>query len=745
MAIFLLCSTACRSENASASRTEGNTQVNSQDEINPSPTRKTIGLTELCENYFSIVTDEQPLNITHDLNLPKEIDGIKAEWKFSDESLIEPSGKVHRPHYESQYLTLTAKFSDSKETRIEQKSLRVARDMYAGLDPEKFPLVSTRFDDDVQKEEKSSWKGTEGPWYIIDSSDRIGAFSSTPEDRAILRNLESDGLWSRAMMDGRLSIPRIDTAEEAYLLLRTLERATYCQRSMKDLVLRDIRKTEHTLTYYFTQYYHGIHVEKSTATVARSFHYDNYSSISLYLMAVPDDLDITPSFSQEEAMKMHELDSAELVIYEKNHVVQLAYSGYKSNYSRLVYVDAHTGKVLDSFSTVMTTELTTSEETTSSEETTTSESTDPSSDPGKQTVYVEDDEEPILKRCLVTGGEDEIPLEGYVSGPDPVWFISGYYASAGVTTSKMQDVRGKLLSVITDESSQNITHDLNLPDEIDGVSVTWEFSDPSLIEPSGKVHRPHDRSQYLVMTTTLTEKGTVKLRHVLRVARDMYDTTDPEKLPMLTYIDDPAMYEDLYESWMGTEGGWYIFDEMDLIVFFDPDPENNVSVYNRSREGWKSYLLGGQLSEPRVDTAHEAYLNIVTLGQILDITKEIKELQFNGTDFSIGEVCYDFEQYYQGVPVLEGMVRVLSCVDRPYVTLNVHLLPISGDFDVTPKLTAEEVMEQNDMRNANLYIWQKDGKPHLVYIGFRKTANERVYVDAKTGEVLLSASTVIVD
>ncbi len=358
MAIFILCSTACRSENASASRTEGitsgNSQVSAQDETPPTPNEKKKGLTKLCNSFFSIVTDEPPLNITHDLNLPKEIDGIKAEWKFSDESLIEPSGKVHRPHYESQYLTMTATFSVSGESRTEQMELRVARDMYADADPEKFPLVSTRFDKDVKEEQERLWKGTEGPWYMIDSPDMIGAFSSTPEDKAILRTLESDGLWSRALMDGKLSNARIDTAEEAYLLLRSMERATYSQRSMKELVLRDIRESDHTIAYYFTQYYHGIRVERGSAVVSRSFHYDNYSSISLYLMAVPDDIDITPSFSKEEIMKMHDLGSAELVIYDKNNVVYLAYSGYKNSDFLMLYVDAHTGEKLDSFSTLVT-------------------------------------------------------------------------------------------------------------------------------------------------------------------------------------------------------------------------------------------------------------------------------------------------------------------------------------------------------------------------------------------------------
>ncbi len=393
------------------------------------------------------------------------------------------------------------------------------------------------------------------------------------------------------------------------------------------------------------------------------------------------------------------------------------------------------------------------------EATTESEETDPpqtsddtqntvdTSDPGT-TVSTDtsgtDDPAGTLKLYKDRDLEYEIPLAGYTSGPDPIFIINGYYEASGGTTDAMQEVRNKYLDVITDESPLNITKDLYLPDEIDGIPITWSSSDESLIDATGKVTRPFERSQYVILTATLTgPDGTMTLREVFRVARNMYDGIDPMQLLSL---DDGYIWPDnvgyYYEELEGSEGAWYIFEYLEDIVFFDPYPDD-MSLYDRSTGPWIGYLLGGQFSDPRVDTAWEAYLSIASLRNILGFADQFDQLEYEGTTNSMGDVVYDFVQYYQGVRVQSGYVRVLSSFWRPYTTINISLLQIPKDFSTTSEVTAEQVMADHNLANAELMILENEGDVKLVYTGYRTRGSEAVIVDAMTGEEIASYSTIV--
>jgi len=360
--------------------------------------------------------------------------------------------------------------------------------------------------------------------------------------------------------------------------------------------------------------------------------------------------------------------------------------------------------------------------------------------PGKD--IVESSGKVILERYLENGEEEQIPLEEYRSGTDPVYVQEGYYEYSGKVSNELTNAEREFRTLITDESFLNITKDLNLPSEINGISTTWISSDESLIESTGKVHRPHERSQYVILTVIFQDaEGSITCREPLRVARDMYDGVDVRTIPTMDEYVRPEMVGEFFPQFQDTEGGWFLFTDEGDIFFFDPDPDSML-VYDKCGNGWTSFMADGQLSDARVDTEKEAYLCIATLQRVFHFEDRFDNLVFTGTIDSMGDVVYDYTQYYQGVKVQSGFIRVMSSYRRPYVTINIALVDIPSGFSATPEVSEDYVTREHNLWSAELLIWNDNGNPRLVYTGYRKNASEAVVVDAKTGEEIASNSTI---
>ena len=359
--------------------------------------------------------------------------------------------------------------------------------------------------------------------------------------------------------------------------------------------------------------------------------------------------------------------------------------------------------------------------------------------PSETTPFEWNDSPPGTLACYkYTDGEDvqQIPLAGYKSGIDPVFLnteslyeISGYERSLYLFADDLP-------SKITDEPLLNITHDLTLSSEMDGTLVSWRSSDESLIESSGKVHRPHDRSRYVLLEAHFAQgEGAMTSRYILRVARDMYADTDPESLPVLAH---DGVY---HEPPAGTEGEWFVFDTMNQITRFDPQADVMVNDY--STDSMRNYLISGKISMPRIDTENEAYLCISTLADILHISYSIKYFDFQTAESDIGDMRYDYIQSFNGVPVLNGMIRVMSSFRRPFTTVVVNVLMIPDDFDTNPNFTAAEIEEKFGLQASELVIKESNGVPVLMYHGYSRESMEELFVDAKTGKELERYSMIV--
>lgn len=343
-------------------------------------------------------------------------------------------------------------------------------------------------------------------------------------------------------------------------------------------------------------------------------------------------------------------------------------------------------------------------------------------------------------KCYVdaegTDDSKEIPLKGYKSGTDPVFLMLDAMYDTNGKGDGIYALAGDIPSKITEEPLLNITKDLNLPSVIDGIPVAWRSSDENLLENTGKVHRPHDLSRYLILEAHYAKgEGYMTSRYVLRIARDMYAGTDPDSLPLLAH---DGKYHAPPE---GTEGEWFVFDTMNQITRFDPQAD--VAVHDYSHDSMRSFLISGRISMPRIDTEEEAYLAITTLGKILHSSHAIKNLEFKDCEMDLGDIRYDYIQVHNGVPVVSSCVRVMSSFRRNFNTVVFNMLMIPDDFSTEPKISQAEVEKKFDIGSTELVIWDRDGAPVLCYHGYSNDRLEEVFIDAMSGKELASYSTIV--
>ncbi|KAK7752144.1 hypothetical protein SLS62_005888 [Diatrype stigma] len=75
------------------------------------------------------------------------------------------------------------------------------------------------------------------------------------------------------------------------------------------------------------------------------------------------------------------------------------------------------------------------------------------------------------------------------------------------------------LSSVTVTNVDNVRGNLHLPQEVDGLSITWTSSDPSAIGSDGVVHRPSSNDQEITLTASVDSGGTALSRNLTATVR----------------------------------------------------------------------------------------------------------------------------------------------------------------------------------------------------------------------------------
>ena len=107
------------------------------------------------------------------------------------------------------------------------------------------------------------------------------------------------------------------------------------------------------IRYDYIQVHNGVPVVSSCVRVMSSFR-RNFNTVVFNMLMIPDDFSTEPKISQAEVEKKFDIESTELVIWDRDGAPVLCYHGYSSDRLEEVFIDAMSGKELASYSTIVT-------------------------------------------------------------------------------------------------------------------------------------------------------------------------------------------------------------------------------------------------------------------------------------------------------------------------------------------------------------------------------------------------------
>lgn len=355
------------------------------------------------------------------------------------------------------------------------------------------------------------------------------------------------------------------------------------------------------------------------------------------------------------------------------------------------------------------------------------------------TVYEDDSIDLIYDDDTVINSKDFTSSTEYVR-------IIDQFVCGDLTPSKLFDIAREYPGFAEGDADYNVTQDLTLPTQADGVKITWISSDESLITNEGKVIRPHNHSKYVMLTAVLSDgEGELISRYIVKVARDMYDNVTEDMILGLT--DDYGNWEKLEEMGIDLfayDGWFYYFDELEQLYFFQVDLDRIFLAEDLSDMTRPHVQCTGDLFEVKPETLHEAELAASSLRTVIYCDDKY-ELRFKGGFPGLDDDSYDFIQYYDGIPTT-GMLRLGIGHDKDSINwFNSWMLQIPDGFDTTVKYTEEKLKKDYELfGDPELIIDQMDGKIVLVWTAYT-THHTRIVVDAKSGELLEEYDTVIID
>lgn len=295
------------------------------------------------------------------------------------------------------------------------------------------------------------------------------------------------------------------------------------------------------------------------------------------------------------------------------------------------------------------------------------------------------------------------------------------------------------------DCSDNVTKDLVLPTQVDDINVVWASSDESIVGCDGRVTPPHDHSKYVLLTATYEQDGSeVEAAYVVRVARDVFADIGTDKVLPLDGYDELWAFETIgidTDNW-DYPGWFYEYDVLEQLFFF----QNNVdelSVYDDSTASVADYFITGDLCETTIETAHESDLLLYSMRKIIKWNDNC-EMRYEGVTGDSYTDIYDYRQYYKGVPT-SGWAKVIIATYAGFKSVHSWILQIPEGFDEKPAISEDEITGKYNLVDPSLEITEKDGAILLVWRAYSTDSNERVTIDAQTGEEIYRVSTVIVD
>ena len=279
------------------------------------------------------------------------------------------------------------------------------------------------------------------------------------------------------------------------------------------------------------------------------------------------------------------------------------------------------------------------------------------------------------------------------------------------------------------DNSENVTRDIELPEIIEGVSITWESSNPEIIDSTGKVTRTNDTDIFITLTASITVNDFVKKKSFdLTVIRKRTETP----------IDDQTVV-DIQNLNHGNEVDIEYNDDQTQVVDID-----------------------GKYSDKKINNSEDAIDAIQGIRSMLGLSNAYDELGlFSSSKDSFG-ASYAFYQYYNNIRVYGRSVSVSSNEDKETDFLHSNIInpSVLHAIDNSTFINADEAesaAKSNfgsdsiiDSEKTECVIYSFDeyeDNPTVAYIVFvsgkdssGNPVENQVIVNAKTKDIISNIS-----
>lgn len=267
------------------------------------------------------------------------------------------------------------------------------------------------------------------------------------------------------------------------------------------------------------------------------------------------------------------------------------------------------------------------------------------------------------------------------------------------------------------DSSNCVTGNICLINEIYGIPITWSSSDEKIIDTNGTVNRPTDESTNVQMVALLKNDDNVRTKTFnLKVVKTKYEDISFNSVPIIEDFDDLLQYNN--------DANYF-----NLYV----TPSGKIDIFS------------GSISDIIIECPKEAELALVGVKKLLGIDFVDTTIEFDqilsDNEFSF----YRFYELYKGIPVEDAFVTLVTDSYGNSVALKNCLIDI--DFDNIEGLTYDEVLEiinenyfNPDIDDISKVVIVNDSQPWLAWKCTYNSVNSLVsiYIDLFSGNVISS-------
>lgn len=267
------------------------------------------------------------------------------------------------------------------------------------------------------------------------------------------------------------------------------------------------------------------------------------------------------------------------------------------------------------------------------------------------------------------------------------------------------------------DTAESVTKNLNLPEEINGISVEWSSSNEAYVKSNGEVTRPDNKSEKVTLTATIKSNDYFEQKEF-----DIYVIKN-------TYVDYNTDYIEDMES-------------PELFYRYNGGDLDNLEVY--LKEDKTIQFISGSFSDMIVESPEEAILSLYGIKSLMGSKSPKDELKWVSTNKDKYGTSFRFLQVYKGIPIYGTSIVVSTNADGYTAALQSSFVK-DINISTTPNLSKEEAVVKLEKlglkvdRVDKLYVYMDGENPKLAWNIYAVDGQEiyNCLVDANNGEELL--------